>query len=171
MKGHNPPPVTKSEFQTFFDAAIPDGWFVGPVDITFDDVEVMVIGTLPVPGDQLGDEACNELAGDFREHTRDERIRIAARAEEEYLRKVSWGVRCGDATLVFTHLSIPAMTRLRLKERAVLDTLVAAGVARSRSDALAWCVRLVGTNADEWLDELREALETVDEVRKRGPGA
>ena len=36
------------------------------------------------------------------------------------------------------------MTRLRQPERLVLDTLVAAGVARSRSEALAWSVRLVG---------------------------
>jgi hypothetical protein len=170
MKGHTPPPVAASDYQEFFDETIPDGWFVGPVDVTFDDVEVMVVGTLPVPGDQLADaDACDELVGDFREHTRDERIRIAARAEEQWLRKVSWAVRCGDATMVFTHLSVPAMTRLRIKERAVLDTLVGAGVARSRSDALAWCVRLVGRNADEWLEELREALETVEEVRRRGP--
>ena len=31
-------------------------------------------------------------------------------------------------------------------------------MARSRSDALAWCVRLVGKNTDEWLGELRSAL-------------
>jgi len=171
MKGHNPPPVTRAEYMDFFEGAIPDGWFVGNAEITFDDVEVLVIGTLPVPGDQLGDdEACTELANEFREHTRDDRIQIAARAEETYLRKVAWGVRCGETTLVFTHLSVPAMTRLRIKEREVLDTLVGAGVARSRSDALAWCVRLVGRNVDEWLEDLREALETVEDVRKRGPG-
>lgn len=171
MKGNTPPPVGRSDFQAFFDEAIPQGWFVGPVDVTFDDVEVMVVGTLPVPGDQVSDaEACEELASEFREHTRNERIAIAARAEERWLRKVSWGVRCGESTMVFTHLSVPAMTRLRIRERAVLDTLVGAGVARSRSDALAWCVRLVGRNTDEWLEELREALEAVEEVRKRGPG-
>ena len=43
------------------------------------------------------------------------------------------------------------------------------GVARSRSDALAWAVRLVGQNADEWLGELREAMARVDELRARGP--
>jgi hypothetical protein len=35
---------------------------------------------------------------------------------------------------------------------------------------LAWCVRLVGRNADEWLADLRLAMEEVDEVRRRGPG-
>ncbi len=61
------------------------------------------------------------------------------------------------------------MTRLRQPERQVLDTLVASGVARSRSDALAWSVRLVGQHADTWLAELRQAMKAVDEVRAQGP--
>lgn len=167
----NPPPVTRPQLQSHFDAAIPDGWFVGPVELLFDDVEILVLGTLPVPGEQVADrDACAELASEFREHTRDRRIAIAAAAEERFIRKVSWGVRCGESAIVFTHLSVPAMTRLRIKERNVLDTLVQAGVARSRSDALAWCVRLVGKHADEWLSELSEALESVEEIRTRGPG-
>jgi len=52
----------------------------------------------------------------------------------------------------------------------VLDTLVDAGVARSRSDALAWCVRLTGENADAWLSRLRDALRHVEQVRDQGPG-
>ena len=51
----------------------------------------------------------------------------------------------------------------------MLDTLVEAGVARSRSEALAWCVRLVGKHAEEWLTELRSAMEQVDKVRAQGP--
>ena len=43
------------------------------------------------------------------------------------------------------------MTRLRMRERAVLDTLIDAGVARSRSEALAWCVRLVDRHQGEWI--------------------
>jgi hypothetical protein len=61
------------------------------------------------------------------------------------------------------------MTRLRQPERQILDTLVDTGVARSRSEALAWCVRLVGEHADAWLTELREAMGAVDELRRRGP--
>jgi hypothetical protein len=72
---------------------------------------------------------------------------------------------------MFTTLSVPVMTRLRQSERRVLDTLVDAGVARSRSDALAWCVRLVGENQDTWLADLREALRKVERVRDAGPGA
>jgi hypothetical protein len=51
----------------------------------------------------------------------------------------------------------------------VLDTLVAGGVARSRADALAWCVRLVGRNSEEWLAGLRDALAGVDRARAAGP--
>ncbi len=57
----------------------------------------------------------------------------------------------------------------RQPERQVLDTLVDAGVARSRSDALAWSVRLVGEHAEEWLAKLRSAMSNVDDLRAEGP--
>jgi hypothetical protein len=105
----------------------------------------------------------------FREETRSARIDIAKEAERIFGRKVAWGVRCGDHEEMFTTLSVPVMTRLRQAERRVLDTLVDAGVARSRSDALAWCVRLTGEHAESWLTELRDALRRVEEVRAQGP--
>src|SRR5262249_35099131 len=105
----------------------------------------------------------------FRESTRDRRIGVAKQAESRYRRKVSWGARCGATTELFTTYGAPAMTRLRQPERLVLDTLVDAGVARSRSEALAWCVRLVGEHADQWLGQLRAAMGAVDELRKQGP--
>src|SRR5450756_1390995 len=74
-----------------------------------------------------------------------------------------------DRDEVLTTVSAPVMTRLRQPERRVLDTLVDAGVARSRSDALAWCVRLVGRNQDEWIAGLREALVGVERARAAGP--
>jgi hypothetical protein len=107
----------------------------------------------------------------FREETRDARIEIAREAEHSFGRKVSWGVVCDNYKVMFTTLSIPVMTRLRQSERQVLDTLVDAGVARSRSDALAWCVRLVGEHEDSWLADLREALRHVEQVRAEGPHA
>jgi hypothetical protein len=82
---------------------------------------------------------------------------------------VAWGAVCGDDREVFTNVSVPVMTRLRQRERLVLDTLVDAGVARSRSEALAWAVRLVGQHTDDWLTELRGAMASVEEVRGRGP--
>src|SRR5207244_12675100 len=106
----------------------------------------------------------------FREDTRDERIEIARQAEHRYGRKVAWGAKLGGTEQLFTTHSVPVMTRLRQPERLILDTLVDAGVARSRSEALAWCVRLVGDNQDEWLARLREALASVEEAREAGPG-
>jgi hypothetical protein len=107
----------------------------------------------------------------FREETRDIRTRIAAEAQHLFGRKVSWGATCDGTTVLFTTLSVPVMTRLRMPERAVLDTLMEAGVARSRSEALAWCVRLVAANEGEWIEALRAALDRVAELRESGPGS
>ena len=94
---------------------------------------------------------------------------IDGEAEARYGRKVAWGATIGDTRALFTHLAVPVMTRLRHDERRVLDTLVDAGVARSRSDALAWCVRLVSEHTEEWLSGLREAMEEVGKLRAEGP--
>ena len=120
-------------------------------------------------GQPTGDAAADGRARRFREETREDRIEIAREAELTFGRKVSWGVICDGRKVMFTTLSVPVMTRLRQSERRVLDTLVDAGVARSRSDALAWCVRLVGEHEDSWLAQLREALRRVEEVRAEGP--
>jgi hypothetical protein len=97
-------------------------------------------------------------------------MRIADEAQDRFGRKVSWGVQTGGERTLFTHIAVPVMTRLKQPERQVLDTLVDAGVARSRSDALAWSVKLVGEHTEEWLARLREAMTAVDDVRAEGPG-
>jgi hypothetical protein len=157
---------------------LPDGWFTGAPDVTVDREEILIVGELPpVEGDFPDTEAgradrAAAVAGRisrFRETTREERIEIARQAEHRYQRKVAWGARIGDTEELFTTASVPVMTRLRQPERIVLDTLVDSGVARSRSDALAWAVKLVGQHADEWLSELREAMARVDELRAKGP--
>jgi hypothetical protein len=94
---------------------------------------------------------------------------IAEEAQGTFGRRVSWGAACGEVRELFTTLSVPVMTRLRLTERTVLDTLVESGVARSRSDALSWCVRLVGKHEADWLTDLRDALVNVRKVRSEGP--
>ncbi len=154
--------------QSWFAGRLPEGWF-DAVDVTVDREEITVIGTLA--GVEAGTDAA-EAEGRisrFRADTREQRIEIAREAQSRYQRTVSWGARVGDTTALFTHLAVPVMTRLRQPERAVLDTLVDAGVARSRSDALAWSVRLVGEHADAWLGELREAMAEVDKLRAKGP--
>lgn len=154
---------------------LPDSWFTGEPTIVVDREEITVIGELPppeVPAD--ADDAARTAAaagriGRFREETREQRMQIADEAEARYGRKVAWGARIGEQRAVFTHLAVPVMTRLRQEDRRVLDTLVDAGVARSRADALAWCVRLVGEHTDEWLAGLREAMSAVDKLRTQGP--
>ncbi len=159
----------------WFAGRLPDGWFEGAPEVSVDRDEILVVGRVTTPTD-AGDEAAVAAAeagriSRFREETREERMSIAREAEHRYGRKVAWGAQAGGTTQLFTTLSVPVMTRLRQPERQVLDTLVAAGVARSRSDALAWSVRLVGRNADSWLAELRGAMEAVDKVREQGPPA
>jgi hypothetical protein len=157
---------------------LPDEWFTGPVDVTVDREEVVVIGALASPDGVGGEpdgpemtEAARGRISRFREDTRDERIGIAREAEHRFGRKVAWGAECGPVRVVFTNLAVPVMTRLRQRERIVLDTLVEAGVARSRADALAWCVRLVGEHTEDWLEQLREAMTSVQRLREEGPAA
>jgi hypothetical protein len=163
------------EFTGWFTGRIPADWFEGPPTVTSDREEILVVGTLPAPelpedaGEEGTDAALASRISGFREDTRARRMRIADEAQRRFGRKVSWGASCGGRTSLFTTFSVPAMTRLRMDERQVLDTLIEAGVARSRSHALAWCVRLVAERQDDWLKDLRDALRTVREVRGEGP--
>src|SRR5437773_395789 len=156
---------------------LPASWFTNPARVSVDNEEILVVGELPAAPrprgttDAAAARACLERVKRFREETREQRIRIAGEAEHRFGRKVSWGAACGDQKVLFTSLSIPVMTRLRLPERAVLDTLIEAGVARSRSDALAWCVRLVGSHQADWIRDLQAALEAVQRVRAAGPAS
>jgi hypothetical protein len=167
--------VDLDEVKGWFTGRLPKEWFTGPPEVTGDREEILVLGTLPdveVEKDASPAAVAAARAGrikQFREDTREARIRIALEAQHKFRRKVSWGAECGDAQELFTTLSMPVMTRLQMRERQVLDTLVNAGVARSRSHALAWCVRLVGENESEWIDRLREALTGVQQVRAEGP--
>jgi hypothetical protein len=165
-----------AKVRAWFTDRIPGDWFPAAPDIQVDREEITIVGTLanPVPAGASDAERAVAAAGRirrFREESRSRRIEIAREAEHRFQRKVSWGVACGPISEMFTTLSVPVMTRLRQSERRVLDTLVDAGVARSRSDALAWCVRLTGENADAWLSRLRDALRQVEEVRDQGPAS
>lgn len=161
----------------WFHGRLPEDWRSVDPEITLDREEITVL--LTIPDVELADgaseaEAAEARAGRvkaFREETREHRISIAREAEHRFDRKVSWGVTIGDRTELFTHIAVPVMTRLRQPQRQVLDTLVEAGVARSRADALAWCVRLVGQHSDDWLAELRAAMSHVADVRTKGPAA
>src|SRR5438105_11045760 len=162
------------EIRGWFSGRLPTDWFAGPPDVTADTEEILVVGPLGEEGlpDDTPAAAASARAARvkrFREETRDQRIRIAREAEHRFGRQISWGATCGEHRELFTTVALPVMTRLRMPERKVLDTLVDAGVARSRSEALAWCVRLVGQHEESWIGELQEALVRVREVRAEGP--
>jgi hypothetical protein len=188
MRSHRPGGWQRADQPHAGDAAewfagrLPAGWFDADPTVTVDREEITVIGRLPVEPEQTAARAAGR-ASRFREDTRGERMRIADEAQQRYGRTVSWGVEIvlgdgdGDGDggagagerFLFTHIAVPVMTRLRQPERTVLDTLIDAGVARSRSDALAWCVRLVGEHAEDWLAKLRQAMAEVDDLRAQGP--
>ena len=167
----------QEKLRGWFTGRLPDDLFEELVEVTVDREEVTVIGRIPAPklaegvSDAEKEAAVQGRVQEFRERTRETRIALAREAEHRFRRKGSWGVECAGERSLFTHIAAPVMTRLRQPERQVLDTLIAAGVARSRSDALAWCVRLVQRHTDDWLSELRDSLEHVQRVRAQGPDA
>jgi hypothetical protein len=144
----------------WFAGRIPAHWGAQALEVLSDADEMLVVVDL--------DEKAPGVDA-FRDQTREERMVLAAAAEAAFRIKVSWGARKGQELAVFTTASVPVMTRLRLPERRVLDTLIDAGLARTRSEALAWCVRLVGEHEGDWLAELRGAFAAVEEVRRKGP--
>lgn len=178
-----------SDAPDWFAGRLPADWFTGPATLEVDRDEIVVLGELPLPPAESAHaaepgadapaadaapagvpQATREgLLARFRESTRPARMQIAQEAQARYGRNVAWGVLVDGERIMFTHLAVPVMTRLRQPERKVLDTLVDAGVARSRSDALAWTVKLAGKHAEEWLGELRTAMRKVDDLRTEGP--
>lgn len=163
------------EIRGWFVGRLPESWLIAPPEVVVDREEILVVGALAAP-EELAEPAAQRAAEAgritrFREETREQRMAIADEAEARFGRKVAWGATCGGTRQVFTSLSVPVMTRLRQPERQVLDTLVEAGVARSRSDALAWAVRLVGQHEADWIADLRTALVAVQQARAAGPAA
>lgn len=164
----------REEIVGYFAGRLPEGWFQGPAAVSVDGDEILVVGVLDEPDVPEGASADTARAARikrFREETRDARMAIADEAQRLFGRTVSWGASVGEVKRLFTTLNVPVMTRLRMPERTVLDTLVEGGVARSRSEALAWCVRLVGQHQADWIADLQDALTHVQKVRAEGPSS
>jgi hypothetical protein len=165
------------DITAWFTGRLPADWTQESPVITIDEEEIVVRIAIPAPElpEDADESAVAEAAAGrmsaWREETREGRIAIAREAQHRFGRKVSWGVTIGERSALFTHIAVPVMTRLRQPERQVLDTLVEAGVAKSRSDALRWCVKLVGKHSEEWLGDLRQAMDHVHAVRDQGPDA
>ena len=176
-RGRGPAPdgPDASDAPGWFAGRLPSDWFVGAPTVTVDRDEILIVGELPALETTDPQDAAAVAAAEagriarFREDTREARIEIARQGQFRYGREISWGATLGSSEELFTTASVPVMTRLRQPERQVLDTLVDSGVARSRSDALVWAIRLVGEHADEWLGDLRSAMEEVNRLRSEGP--
>jgi hypothetical protein len=162
----------------WFSGRLPEGLFEELVEVAVDREEITVVGRIPGPATASEASEASEAeraaavegrVSEFRERTRGDRMAVAREAEHRFERKVSWAVECEGRRFGFTNVSAPVMTRLRQPERQVLDLLIEGGVARSRSEALGWCVRLVQRNSDDWLSDLRESLAHVQQVRAQGP--
>jgi hypothetical protein len=173
-RGNDAPPPA-DDVAAWLTGRLPDDLYVGAPEVHVDRDEIVIVGELTPPTIEGDSDAAAQQAATagritrFREETRGQRIAIAQEAEERYGRKVAWGAKIGDTREVFTSLAVPVMTRLRYDERQVLDTLVDAGVARSRSEALAWSVKLVGEHEGDWIQQLRDALVAVEAARADGP--
>lgn len=162
------------EAAAWFAGRVPDEWFVAPVSVRSDRDEILVVGQLATPESAPEGEDAERVAAEariagFREDTRLHRMKIADAAQAKWGRAVSWAAVCGPIEARFTTASVPVMTRLRFDQRQVLDTLIDTGVVRSRSEALAWCVRQVGEHQSEWIDRLKEAMTEVERIRNEGP--
>ena len=173
-RGGAPEVPDASDAAGWFAGRLPEDWFAGAPSVSVDRDEIIVVGDLPALTEEFSDDAAKAAAevgriARFREDTRAARIEIARQGQFRYGREISWGARLGGTQELFTTLSAPVMTRLRQQERQILDTLVESGVARSRSDAVVWAVRLVGQHADSWLGDLRSAMEEVNRLRDQGP--
>jgi hypothetical protein len=167
----------EQDIAAWFTGRLPGEWTQQSPEISVDEEEIVVrvaisSPELPEGSDEsaVAEAAAGRMSA-WREETRETRMGIAREAQHRFGRKVSWGVAIGERSALFTHIAVPVMTRLRQPERQVLDTLVQAGVAKSRSDALRWCVRLVGKHSEEWLADLRQAMGQVHAVRDQGPDA
>lgn len=129
-------------------------------------VVVLTLAPPPEPGDDPAG-AAQALIARRREESRPLRMQIARELEGALGLPVAWGMRAGPVETLFTSRTAPVMTRLGRAEREVLDTLVAAGVADTRSSALAYVVRAFAAEHAEWLGEVRQAIAEVERVRSR----
>lgn len=144
---------------------LPPDLLAAPPEVRrYPDELLLLLQLAAAPDEQ---EAAQALIARRREDTRALRVELARELERAMGLPVSWGMRAGSVESLFTTRTAPVMTRLGRSERQVLDTLVAAGVADTRSSALAYAVRAFAVEHAEWIAEVRQAIAEVDRVRAR----
>ncbi len=159
------------DLQRWLQSRLPAALLAQPPQITLYPDEVLIILHLDAPAPDTNEELQRQneqaLIAQQREASRPLRMQIAAEIERMLRLSVAWGMRAGSTEQIFTTRTTPVMTRLGRAERDVLDTLVAAGVAETRSSALAYTVRAFAAEHADWLAEVRQAIEQVRQVRSR----
>ena len=157
---------------------LPQDWFDGAPEVTIDREEITVVGTLAVPDLPDTASAAERAAAvrgrvkGFREDTRDKRIEIARELEHRTDKKVAWGVAIdGRARAVHPPRragdDAPASARAGGARHARRRRASHGPVPRRSRGASSSS----GKNTDEWLGQLRAAMEEVERVRATGPDA
>ncbi len=166
-----PKSMQVAELQTQIQERLPEPFAAHAPQIRVYNDEVVIVlqsDTEPEPAEGTTPrDAELAMIARQRESTRPVRMQLADELQPLLRRSVAWGMRVGSSEMLFTTRSVPVMTRLGRAERELLDTLVAAGVAETRSSALAYIVRAFATEHAEWLADVREAIEQVQQVRSR----
>lgn len=155
--------MNDEELQSWLAQRLPPALSAGPPQVRRYPDELLITLHVAPPADGEG----AGLIARLREESRALRMQLAGELERRIGLPVAWGMRAGDEEALFTSRTAPVMTRLARPERDVLDTLVAAGVAETRSGALAYTVRAFAAEHGEWLAEVRRAIAEVERVRGR----
>lgn len=150
-----------ARLSAWFAERLPAEWLCGPAQIEVDREEAVVVLPLAERYD----------SGEFRDATRGKRIQLAQQAEEAFGLKISWGTTKDGRRRLFTTVRTAVAVPLAMRERQILDGLVAAGVAADRTEAVAWCIRLVGHHESDWLRDLRDAVAAAPPGRRDRPVA
>ncbi|MBV9230990.1 MAG: hypothetical protein JOZ18_16900 [Chloroflexi bacterium] len=141
-------------------------------EITVNEDELLIIlhlntDTLASEGEARS-QAESTLIEHYRHETRTLRIQLGRQIYRTYGFVVSWGMRAGETLQLFTNNNtVPVMTRLSGEERRVLDTLIAANIANTRSTALSYIVRTFAAEHQDWLREVQEASMHMAQLRER----
>lgn len=162
-----------SEAARWIQERMPSELLSGPPELSIYDDEAVVLLPIAVrelPGGASARRApARRVSADRAAPRKLAPCACAWRASCKSSLSCQWPGACaaGSTEALFTTRSAPVMTRLGRAEREVLDTLVAAGVADTRSSALAYAVRAFAIEHASWLAEVRDAIAQVEQVRAR----
>lgn len=161
--------MNTDEIRQWVERQLPPELAAAPPEVRLYADELVLMLQIAPPAEPGDDPpgAAAALIARRREETRALRMQLAGELERRLGLPVAWGMRAGPAESLFTSRTTPVMTRLGRAEREVLDTLVAAGVADTRSSALAYIVRAFAAEHQIWIAEVRQAIAEVDRVRSR----